>query len=160
MAARKTKKKARKAPARRATDRPVVRGADGSLASERRRLARNKRLVLAFYEKMIGQKDPEAARRYMREPYKQHSPYAEDGFEGVAAFARQFKRDFPHHTYEVKRVIAEGDFVVLHLLGKNGLSPHGEAVIDIFRIEDGKVAEHWDVIQSLPEASRNPNGPF
>ena len=141
------KRKAKSRPARRA---------DTSLAAERRRLARNKRLVLAFYRKMIGEKDPEAARRYMREPYVQHSPYAEDGFAGVAAFARQFKRDFPDHTYEVKRVIAEGDFVVLHLLGKNGLSPHGEAVIDIFRIEDGKVAEHWDpMLKSDPKIDPN-----
>jgi predicted SnoaL-like aldol condensation-catalyzing enzyme len=173
VAARKKKKRsararrpaARKSPARKAAakkpSRKVARrAADNPLAAERRRLARNKRLVLEFYEQMIGRKDPEAARRYMREPYIQHSPYAEDGFEGVAAFARQFKRDFPNHTYEVKRVIAEGDYVVLHLLGKNGLSPHGEAVIDIFRVENGKVAEHWDVIQSLPENSRNPNGPF
>ncbi len=153
-AKRKQKKKAapRKAVAARA---PV-----DALAREQARLERNKRLVLAFYAKMIGEKDPEAARPFMGDPYKQHSPYAQDGFEGVAAFARQFKRDFPNHTYDVKRVIAEGDFVVLHLHGKGGFSPHGEAVVDLFRVRKGKVVEHWDVIQSLPESSSNPNGPF
>ena len=145
MATRKT--------ARKATTKPTPQ-------AERARLARNKKLVLAFYQKMIGDKDPEGARRYMGSPYIQHSAYARDGFEGVAEFARQFKRDFPNHRYEVKKVIAEGDLVVLHLLGINGLSPHGEQVVDIFRVRDGKVVEHWDVIQPLPETSNNPNGHF
>ncbi|MFM1887400.1 MAG: hypothetical protein RL026_2557 [Pseudomonadota bacterium] len=135
-------------------------GRASPLAVERARLARNKKLVLAFYEAMIGRKDPEAAKRYMGDQYVQHSAYAEDGFEGVAAFARKFKADFPDHRYEVKKVIAEGDFVVLHLLGINGMSPHGEQVVDIFRVRDGKVVEHWDVIQAIPGDSRNPNGTF
>jgi len=131
-----------------------------TLQSERARLARNKKLVLAFYQKMIGDKDPEAARRYMGATYTQHSAYAKDGFEGVAEFAVMFKRDFPNHRYEVKKVIAEGDMVVLHLHGINGMSPHGEQVVDMFRVRDGKVVEHWDVIQPLPESSQNPNGHF
>jgi len=143
----------RKKTARKAVTKPT-------LQTERARLARNKKLVLAFYRKMIGDKDPEGARRYMGNPYVQHSAYAKDGFEGVAEFARQFKQDFPDHRYEVKKVIAEGDLVVLHLLGLNGLSPHGEQVVDIFRVRDGKVVEHWDVIQPLPEHSNNPNGHF
>jgi predicted SnoaL-like aldol condensation-catalyzing enzyme len=163
---RKKKKKSAARPAaagRRpapAKSRAAKRVRDDSLAREKARLRRNKQLVLAFYAKMIGEKDPEAARRFMGEPYVQHSPYAKDGFEGVAEFARTFKRDFPNHTYDVKRVIAEGDYVMLHLHGKQGLSPHGEAVIDVFRVARGKVVEHWDVIQPLPEHSENPNGPF
>lgn len=156
-----------KAPARgkRAAKRPATRRSrparrTGALARERARLEGNKQLVLAFYAKMIGEKDPEAARAYMGERYVQHSPYAQDGFEGVAAFARAFKRDFPAHRYEVKRVIAEGDYVVVHLHGMNGPNPHGEAVIDIFRVDGDRVVEHWDVIQPLPEKSNNPNTPF
>jgi len=146
----------------RTTPRAVVhpRASHTSLTHEQMRLEANKELVLAFYRKMIGEKDPEGARSYMGENYRQHSPYAKDGFEGVAEFARTFKRDFPDHRYEVKRVIAEGDYVVLHLHGIAGPSPHGEAVIDIFRVKDGKVVEHWDVIQPLPEQSENPNTPF
>ena len=157
MATRKPARKAAAKVSRKAT-RKVA--APRTLQSERARLARNKKLVLAFYQKMIGDKDPEAARRYMGNPYIQHSAYAKDGFEGVAQFARQFKQDFPNHRYEVKKVIAEGDLVVLHLLGINGLSPHGEQVVDIFRVHEGKVVEHWDVIQPLPESSQNPNGHF
>jgi predicted SnoaL-like aldol condensation-catalyzing enzyme len=149
--------KARTLP-RRAAVHP--RASHTSLTHEQMRLEANKELVLAFYRKMIGEKDPEGAREYMGESYRQHSPYAKDGFEGVADFARTFKRDFPNHHYEVKRVIAEGDYVVLHLHGISGPSPHGEAVVDIFRVKDGKVVEHWDVIQPLPETSENPNTPF
>ena len=157
MATRKKKKKAAakktvKAPARKRA--PVA-----TLQTERARLERNKKLVIAFYQK-IGEKDPEAARRYMGATYKQHSAYAKDGFEGVAEFALMFKRDFPNHRYDIKKVIAEGDMVVLHLHGINGMSPHGEQVVDMFRVVDGKVVEHWDVIQPLPETSQNPNGHF
>lgn len=154
--ASKARKVARKPAGKPAVaKRPVDR-----LAAERKRLESNKKLVLAFYQKMIGDKDPDAARPYMGEKYVQHSAYARDGFEGVAEFARQFKRDFPNHRYEVKKCIAEGDFVVLHLHGINGMSPHGEQVVDMFRVKDGKVCEHWDVIQPIPGDSSNPNGTF
>jgi predicted SnoaL-like aldol condensation-catalyzing enzyme len=123
-------------------------------------LAHNKRLVLEFYHKLIGQKDFEAARPYMGSMYRQHAPYAADGHEGVAEWVRKFKEGFPQHHYEVKKVIAEGDFVVLHLHGKSGLHPFGESVVDIFRIEDGKVVEHWDVIQPIPETADNANSMF
>ncbi len=123
-------------------------------------LEHNKKLVLEFYHKLIGEKDFAAARPYMGSRYRQHAPYAADGHEGVAEWVRKFKESFPQHHYEVKKVIAEGDFVVLHLHGKSGLHPFGESVVDIFRIEDGKVVEHWDVIQPIPETADNANSMF
>lgn len=123
-------------------------------------LEANKRLVLAFYEAMIGRKDFEAGRQYMGDTYKQHAPYATDGHEGLRKFVDWFRTTFPKHRYEIKRVIAEGDFVMLHVHGMGGLNPHGEAVVDIFRVENGKVVEHWDLIQAIPEKSDNPNGMF
>ena len=158
--ARKAAKKPVRTPARKSARRTVAKRPMDTLAAERARLEANKKLVLAFYQKMIGDKDPDAARPYMNEKYVQHSAYARDGFEGVAEFARMFKRDFPNHRYEVKKVIAEGDFVVLHLHGINGMSPHGEQVVDMFRVKNGKVCEHWDVIQPIPGDSSNPNGTF
>ena len=122
--------------------------------------AANKRLVLTFYSHVIGRKDFEAARKYMGATYKQHSPYATDGHAGLAAFVKFFKENFPNHRYEVKKVLAEGDMVVLHLHGMGGMNPYGEQVVDFFRIKDGKVVEHWDVIQPIPEKSENPNGVF
>jgi predicted SnoaL-like aldol condensation-catalyzing enzyme len=123
-------------------------------------LARNKKLVLDFYQTIIGNKDYQGARRYMGAQYRQHAPYATDGHEGVAEWVRKFKESCPQHHYEVKKVIAEGDLVVLHLHGMSGLHPFGESVIDIFRIENGKVVEHWDVIQPIPETADNANTMF
>ena len=123
-------------------------------------LAHNKKLVLDFYHKLIGEKDYEGARAYMGADYKQHAPYATDGHAGIAEWVRTFKESFPQHHYEVKKVIAEGDLVVLHLHGKSGPNPFGESVVDIFRIRDGKVVEHWDVIQPIPESADNANSMF
>ena len=134
-----------------------VRSKESDLTAD---LARNKALVLAFYKKLIGEKDYEGARRYMGAEYRQHAPYAADGHAGVAEWVRKFKEAFPQHHYEVKKVIAEGDLVVLHMHGMNGPNPLGESVIDIFRIENGKVVEHWDVIQPIPESADNANSMF
>lgn len=129
-------------------------------ASSDARLEANKKLVLDFYDAIIGRKDFEAGRQYMGTTYRQHAPYAADGPEGLRAFVTWFRDNCPDHRYEIKRVIAEGDFVMLHLHGMSGLNPNGEAVVDIFRIEDGKVVEHWDIIQAIPEKIDNPNGMF
>jgi predicted SnoaL-like aldol condensation-catalyzing enzyme len=123
-------------------------------------LEANKQLVLKFYEAMIGRKDFEAGRQYMGNTYRQHAPYATDGHEGLRAFVGWFKENFPNHRYEIKRVIAEGDLVMLHVHGMGGPNPHGESVVDIFRVRDGKVVEHWDIIQPIPEKQDNPNGMF
>lgn len=124
------------------------------------RLEANKRLVLDFYDAIIGRKDFEAGRKYMGATYRQHAPYARDGHEGLRAFVEWFRANFPNHCYEIRRVIAEGDYVMLHVHGMGGPNPHGEAVVDIFRVEDGKVVEHWDIIQPIPENADNPNGMF
>jgi predicted SnoaL-like aldol condensation-catalyzing enzyme len=145
--ANKGRKTARKSPRRKAP----------SVAQQ---LARNKQLVLTFYQKMIGDKDFQAARPYMGAEYRQHAPYAADGHEGVAAWVQGFKAAFPNHRFEVKKIIAEGDLVMLHLHGMNGPNPHGESVVDIFRIENGKVVEHWDIIQPIPESADNANSMF
>ncbi len=132
------KSTARKAAPRKSAQRKPAAGAQ---------LAANKKLVLAFYEQIIGRKDFDAARRYMGATYRQHAPYAADGPEGLRAWLAGFKAAFPNHRYEVKRVIAEGPYVMLHMHGMGGPNPHGESVVDIFRVENGKVVEHWDVMQ-------------
>jgi predicted SnoaL-like aldol condensation-catalyzing enzyme len=162
---------ARKKPVRRAAVGHVAKGKGKPKARPAKRkavkrkspaaqLAANKRLVLTFYSHIIGRKDFNAGRKYMGANYRQHSPYATDGHAGLAAFVKFFKENFPHHRYEVKKVLAEGDMVVLHLHGMGGMNPYGEQVVDFFRIKDGKVVEHWDVIQPIPEKSENPNGVF
>jgi predicted SnoaL-like aldol condensation-catalyzing enzyme len=156
----KTVRKATRKVARRAKSKPGKTSRRKAKPSEAARLAANKRLVLTMYEKLIGQKNFAAARPYLGDVYKQHSPYATDGHDGVAAFVAMFKRDFPNHRYDVKKVIAEGDYVVLHLHGQHGPNPNGESVVDMFRIENGKVVEHWDVIQAIPDKVENSNTMF
>jgi predicted SnoaL-like aldol condensation-catalyzing enzyme len=159
-AAKVSSKAAQAGASAKATARRTFGKAKATEHSVAKQLAHNKQLVLDFYRKLVGEKDFEAARPYMGNEYRQHAPYATDGHAGVAEWVRQFKESFPQHHYEVKRVIAEGDLVMLHLHGKSGLHPFGESVIDIFRIEDGKVVEHWDVIQPIPESADNANTMF
>jgi predicted SnoaL-like aldol condensation-catalyzing enzyme len=150
-AAHRSRSAARKAkPARRTARAP----------SPQAQLDANKKLVLAFYEQIIGRKDFDAALPYMGNTYTQHAPYAANGHDGLRTWLAGFKAAFPDHRYEVKRVIAEGPYVMLHLHGTGGPNPHGESVVDIFRIEDGKVVEHWDIIQPIPETADNANSMF
>lgn len=123
-------------------------------------LEANKKLVVAFYEASINKKDFAAASRYLGSQYKQHNPTARDGAEGLKAFIEFLKMRFPNQHGEIKQVIAEGDLVVLHVHSTRGDDTPGRAIVDIFRVEHGKVVEHWDVIQDIPEKAANSNGMF
>jgi predicted SnoaL-like aldol condensation-catalyzing enzyme len=102
-----------------------------------------------------------AFQRYAGSAYRQHNPLIEDGMDGVRKFVASIVASHPDARCEVKRVFADGDHVILHSHW-HGLSGNaaGEAVVDIFRLEDGKVVEHWDVIQPVPETSANANTMF
>ena len=128
--------------------------------SDQQQLERNKEVVVTFYNYIINEKDFESARPYMTDDYKQHNPTAKDGPEGLRAWLEVFYKEFPKLKADTKHVIAEGDMVVLHSLGVNGPSPNGTAVVDIFRVRDGKVCEHWDVIQPIPDDALNANSMF
>jgi len=122
----------------------------------------NKKTVLAFYQKCLNERDVETAfRLYAGKSYRQHNPLVEDGEEGVGKFAAWIGDHNPKARGEVKRVFAEGDYVILHVhwMGLFG-GKQGEAVVDIFRLENGKIVEHWDVIQPIPETASNNNTMF
>ena len=122
----------------------------------------NKDTAVDFYKKALfeGQVD-EAFQLYAGVPYRQHNPLIEDGLDGVKKFVAFVMANHPDAHCEIKRVFADGDHVILHSHW-HGLSdnPRGEAVVDIFRLEGGKVVEHWDVIQPIPETSVNANTMF
>lgn len=154
---KKTKtRSAGKQAAKRKTAKPAAKRA----LSAKARLARNKKTVVAFYEAAINKKDFNAARKYMGDTYTQHNPTAADGHDGLRDWLADFARAYPRLRAEIKRVIAEGDYVMLHVYGVNGPSPNGTAVVDIFRLKDGKVVEHWDVIQPIPPEVQNGNSMF
>ena len=116
-------------------------------------LARNKENVAAFYELAFNQhKLDEAVAKYVAEPYIQHNPgFADGGKAFIDSFAPYLK-EHPQSRATIKRVIAEGDLVVVHVHSQSAPDDRGEAVVDIFRLDaDGKIVEHWDVAQAIPE---------
>ena len=136
---------------------PLVAPAADAPAS---RLEANKKLVVAFYDAAINRKDYAAASAMLGPQYKQHNPTAADGAEGLKGFIEFLKTRFPNQKGEIKQVIAEGDKLVLHVHSTRGDGTPGRAIGDIFRVADGKVVEHWDVIQDIPEKASNTNGMF
>jgi len=122
---------------------------------------RNQQIVLAFYRQFFGQRDLSAAERYITPDYIQHNPMVPSGRE---AFVNAFRNIFaqrPQRSSTIHRVIAEGDLVVVHVHSRSHPQDRGSAIIDIFRVNaDGQIAEHWDVIQPVPEQSANDNTMF
>jgi len=124
-------------------------------------LEANKRIVLEWNELAINQRKPEeAVVKYLGANYRQHNPGAGDGPEPFIETVKRFAQNFPDYRMETKRIIAEGDYVVLHshLILKPG--SRGMAIVDIFRLEKGKIVEHWDVVQEVPETTANNNTMF
>jgi predicted SnoaL-like aldol condensation-catalyzing enzyme len=123
-------------------------------------LETNKQTVVSYYETAFGGEPEMAVAQYMGNTYTQHNPEADNGAEAFIRFVHALRSSNPELQLFIKRVIAEGDIVVTHahLVLKPG--DRGVALADFFRLKDGKVVEHWDVIQPVPEASANPNGMF
>ena len=118
----------------------------------------NKQFIANFYDVAINKKDFAAARVFMGPYYRQHSTYGADGPEGLQKFIEWAKRELPDFHVDFVRLIADGDYVLMHNRGNS--SPNTKAVVDIFRLENGKVVEHWDVLQDVPETARNKNTMF
>jgi predicted SnoaL-like aldol condensation-catalyzing enzyme len=131
-----------------------------ALSADAGKTEANKKVAVAFYEAAINKKDFAAAAGYLGPQYKQHNPTAADGADGLKAFIDFLKSRYPAQRGEIKRVIAEGDLVVLHVHSTRGDGTPGRAIVDIFRVVNGKVVEHWDVIQDIPEKASNTNGMF
>ena len=123
-------------------------------------LEANKKTVLEFYEAGLNKKDFEAASKYFGPKYIQHNPGAPDGVEGFKTFVNFLREKFPNSHSEIKRSFADGDYVILHVHAVREPGTHGRAIVDIFRLENGKIVEHWDVAQDIPEKMPHNNGMF
>lgn len=122
--------------------------------------AQNKAIVLDFYNKAINEKDFPAARVYLGDWYIQHNPGVEDGPQGFEKLIAFIKQKYPETHGTIKRVFAQGNYVILHVFSQRTANDTGRAIVDIFRLENNKIVEHWDVIQAIPTDVKNNNGMF
>lgn len=118
----------------------------------------NKEIILKLYEVVFNGHDVDRAGEFIKEDYIQHNPRVKDGLEGFKEFFRS--PHFANFKVEIKHIIAEGDYVVLHTHATTAPGEPGTAVVDIYRMEDGKAAEHWDVLQPMPKEFVHNNGMF
>ena len=121
----------------------------------------NKKNVVEFYNAALNEKDFEKASKYLGATYIQHNPIAADGPEGLKGFIAFLKDKFPNNKSDIKRVFADGNYVIVHVHAVRTPGDRGNAIVDIFRLDDaGKVVEHWDAVQPIPEKAANNNGMF
>lgn len=129
---------------------------------------RNRAVVLRYMEEVVNQRNLDVLDEVMAADWIAHNPGEPNGREGLKAFFGGMFEQFPEIHADVKRVVAEGDLVVVHSHYTaaeadrgNDWAPGSGAVADFFRLEDGMIVEHWDVNQRpIPESSVNGNSMF
>jgi predicted SnoaL-like aldol condensation-catalyzing enzyme len=131
------------------------------MPAENEKLEANKQTVVGFYQRALFDGDVDTAiRLYGGKTYRQHTPFAADGFDGLRNYVKWNAKNYPNTRGVIKRVFADGDYVLLHCHYTGFLGDNGDAIIDIFGVEEGRVVEHWDVIQAIPKTSLNANTMF
>jgi predicted SnoaL-like aldol condensation-catalyzing enzyme len=131
-----------------------------ALAADAAQMEQNKKAAIAFEDAALNQKDFDEAAKYLGSRYTQHNPTAPDGPEGLKGYIAFLKEKFPQSHSEHKRAFADGDYVIVHDHAVREPGTRGLAIINIYKLENGKVVEHWDVIQPVPETAQNNNTMF
>ncbi|WP_050570207.1 nuclear transport factor 2 family protein [Dickeya dadantii] len=121
---------------------------------------KNRALVVEFYTEVLSNRRVDLADKYLSADYIQHNPYAATGRDAFVAFFRELFSRYPQSEHRIIRTATDGDLVYLHVFARNDLTDRGRAVMDILRVDNGKIVEHWDVVQPIPETSANTNGMF
>lgn len=120
----------------------------------------NLKLVVNFYEQFFNKHEVARAAEVVSEDYKQHNPEVPDGKKPFVDYFSQFFKETPQSKARIVRTATSGDLVWLQVHSTNSPSDRGQAVLDIFRVKNGKIVEHWDIIQDIPEKSANENTMF
>ena len=121
----------------------------------------NKRIVTEFYELAINQRKPaEAAGKYIELPYRQHSPEVVDGPDGFVQFIAEMQKKHPKLKVVISKVLADDDLVALHVHLTREANDPGLAIAELFRLKNGKIIEHWDVVQPVPPKTASGNSMF
>jgi predicted SnoaL-like aldol condensation-catalyzing enzyme len=129
-----------------------------SVSQDEKSEENNKKMVMDFYQALFGDKNLDAIDQYIGDVYIQHNPGAQDGKEALKKFLEPYFSNAPREKVDFRHVAADGDLVFLHIRSVRG--DQVSAIVDIFRIENGKIVEHWDVIQQVPDNSVNPHPMF
>lgn len=129
-------------------------------AARTREEQRNLKIATDFYNAGFNEKNWEKAKTFMTSTYVQHSIYMEDGPEGLRKLIQRIQAEYPQNRGEIKRSFVNGDIVVLHVHVTRHPKHRGWSVMEMMRVADGKVIEHWDMFQPVPEKPANANGMF
>lgn len=129
-----------------------------TLSDNQKQIESNKKLVADFYQELFGDKEVNAIDKYIGETYIQHNPSVADGKEALKQAVTQWFKGAPKEKIDIQHLSAEGSLVYIHTKSKRG--PATVSTIDIFRFEKGKIVEHWDVSQEVPEKSANSHPMF
>ena len=117
--------------------------------------------AMAFLDMVFNQKKvKEGFDTYVGDKYIQHNPIAADGKEAAVTVLSQVLQQMPGWSYEFKHAYVDGNIAIIHSHVRMKADDRGMAVVDIFRFEKGKIVEHWDVVQPIPEKSANNNSMF
>ena len=116
-------------------------------------MTQNSELIRDYVEQIWNLGNTDLADRYVAEDLAQHNPNLADGRKPLCEFVDGFRRDLPEARFEIRRLAADGDLVFTHCLFTAAPDHRGVAVVDIYRVVDGRIVEHWDVKEDVPEAT-------
>ncbi|MDD0854120.1 ester cyclase [Halobacteriovorax sp. GB3] len=121
----------------------------------------NAQVVVDFYDMAFNKHKPKlAADTYIGDKYIQHNPYVPNGAKPFYGYFTGYFKKNPDSSASIKRVVSQGDLVMIHVHSKQNEKDKGKAIVDIFRLENGKIVEHWDVIQEVKTDTASGNSMF
>jgi len=120
----------------------------------------NKALVTFVYDQLFNHGNLSVIDTFISADYIQHNPNLADGREPLRQFVASVHANFPQNRNAIVRVLGDGDLVLIHSHATRVPGTKGQSIIDVFRVADGKIVEHWDVLQAVPDSTVSGNDMF